>query len=423
MGGDKDLHPPTPLLLERRRGGKEAGFASWQVLVALAVLAGVLLFVQKRRTAGDVQLATGPPSAAQSAFFHDAAERPDLDLFFKALTHAQKMAMADNLARYPSADTAKAAARLLATFDEPARQELTKALVAIAAHDPKLVAAELARTGSFEQQGLFSALESTGETGIRAAAESLKVADRRTNAIRFLVERDDKAVPFILPYLEVSEAETRAAAAEALGKLGATSAVPALLDLLAKSEGAERTALLNGLADIGDPRAEDAILQALQGGDALTEERLMAGLGRMGTARALDSLRERYREGNAEQRTAARSALILAGDKALRRVEDPDLKLAIAKGATSELSNAVIRGALGDPKREAAAADAARGREALVPDLWPTGFETRADPGANGTWARIEALATTASGRVILKRLQSDPRLGGLAQRSLKLGE
>lgn len=415
--------PSTPVLLEGRRGGTRAGFASWQVLVALAVLAGILLFVQKRRTAGDVQLATGPQSAAQKAFFHNAAERPDLDLFFKALTHAQKVAMADNLARYPNADTAKAAARLLATFDEPARQELAKSLIKIAAHDPGLVAAELARTGSFEQQGLFAALAATGDPGMRAAAQSLKVPDRRINAIRFLVEQDDKAVPFIVPYLKDPEPETRAAAAEALGKLGATSAVEALLELLAKSEGAEHAALLNALADIGDPRAEPAILGALRQGDSLAEERLMAGLGRMATPRALGYLQERYRAGNAEQRTAARNALILAGDHALQQVGDPELKLAIAKGTTSELSVGVIRRSLENPKLEAAAAEAARGREALVADLWPAGFERKADPGAGGTWARIEALATTSSGREILRRIKADPRLGGLAERSLRLQE
>lgn len=406
----------------------QRAFVSWHILVVLAVIAGVLLFVQRRRSAGEVELATGPANAAQKEFIEQSARRPDLALFYKDLTPTGRIRLAENLGRQGTASAAKMATTLLATFDETARSALTDALGTIAKKDPKLVAAELGRTGSFELQGLFEALNRAFPTSIPAAAEAIADPTRRANAIRFLVEgaQDPDRAPAwtaavgsaVVPMLEADDAGVRAAAAETLGKLRMGAAVEPLRQKLGAAEGEERTAILAALADIGDPRSEDLLMREVAG-KPIPSPRILAGLGRMATDGALSELAGRWETADSEARAHVVAGLVLAGDRGLTFVRDPALKLQIAAKLDSPEASRVIRRSLTERGLTDEAIRASKNRPELADALWQAGMSA-GDPTVP---ARFAALATTAKGRAVLTELKSDGALGGLAQRALALAE
>lgn len=391
------------------------GFASWQVLAALVVLAIVLLIIQRATSARDVDVATGPPNVAQRAFFESAASRPDLELFFKALPRGKRLQMARNLGEHATTSTAKIAAKLLSTFDEHAREALIASLSKIAAESPDLVAAELGQNGSYQRIGVFRALRSAGDSGTRAAAAALADPPRKSNAVRFLVELGTTSISHVLPLLNDKSETTRAAAAEALGKLRASEAVDPILAKLPQAKGEERSAYIASLADIGNVRAEDSLLQALERSTPGERARIMAGLGRIATPRSIDSIVRIHRDGNSQERDSALSGLVLAADHALEHVQDPKLRLQVAARVHTMKSDEVIRGLLTDPVHSTPAIKAASGREQLASALWPKS----ASP--DNVALRMEVLATTKAGHEILRGLQNDPVYGGFARRALEL--
>ena len=394
---------------------RRRAFASWQVLAALVVLAVLLLFVQRSTAARDVDVATGPPNAAQRAFFESSASRPDLVLFFKALPKSKKLLMARNLGEHATASSAKIAAKLLSTFDEQARDTLIASLSKIAASNPDLVAGEIGQSGSFQRIGVFRALRSAGEKGIRSAAASLSDPARKSNAVRFLVELGSPSIPHVLPLLNDPTEATRAAAAEALGKLRATEAVGPILSRVSNSKGEEKSAYIAALSDIGDARAENELLNALQVAGPGEAARIMAGLGRIASTRSIERLVRIHREGSNQERDAALSGLVLAANRAFTYVDDPKLKLAIAARVRTPLAETAIRAAMSDSSLAKVALKAAVGREGLVEAVWPQEGEIDNVP------LRIEVLASTKAGRRILGSLKDHPTFGGYAQRALEL--
>lgn len=396
---------------------KFRAFASWQVLAALAVLAVILLVAQRSMSARDVDVATGPPNAEQKAFFEKSVARPDLELFFKALPPQKRLAMASNLGEHQTQSAATIAAKLLSTFDDRARATLIASLTKIASQNPEFVAAELSQNGNYQRIGIYLALRSAGEKGTRAVAAALADPPRKPNAIRFLVESGNASIPFVMPLLSDEKEQTRAAAAEALGKLRATAAVEPILRNLSQAKGEERSAYFAALADIGDPRAEKQLTEALQNASPGEKARIMAGLGRIATTSSIAKLTTIHKEGNGQDRDAAVSALVLSSDKALSQITDPKLKLQIASQIHSPKADATIRAALTTTENIKEALKASRGREALVDTVWPTEGDIDHIP------QRIEVLATTKNGKRILDLLKDHPTFGGYAQRALALSE
>jgi len=394
---------------------RRTGFASWQVLAALVVLAIILVIFQRATSARDVDLATGEPNAAQRAFFESAASRPDLELFFKALPRSKKLQMARNLGDHATPNAAKVAAKLLSTFDEQAREALIASLSKLAATNPDLVAGELGQSGSYQRIGVYRALRSAGDKGTLAAAAALADPARKSNAVRYLVELGPSSIPHVLPLLNDENEGTRAAAAETLGKLRATEAVDPILLKLLNAKGEERSAYIASLADIGDRRAEDSLLQALEGASSGESARIMAGLGRIATPRSIAQLVRIHREANSQTKDAALTGLVLSGDTAFAHVEDPKLRLEIAARVHTKKADETIRGLLSHPSLSKSALKAATGREQLASALWPQS----ANP--DNVALRMEVLATTKAGNRILQGLSDDPVYGGYAKRALEL--
>lgn len=430
-----------------------AGFASWHVLVSLALLAAVLLIFQRFAARSEVQLALGRPTSAQADFFEQASKRPDLELFFKGLLPEQRIRLARNLGEQETPGSVAAAVRLLATFDDQAREELSVALERIATKEPKLVAAELGRTSGFEQRGVFRALRFAGEPGIAAAADALADPAKRAEAIRFLAEgalirtsRDQPsseasgpeagqpATPgdrerrlqewsaqvarAVLPYLRHEDADVRSAAAETLGKVRSREAVVPLLDQLKSAEEPERTTIVAALADIGDEAAEGALLAEIAQSPTVSP-RLMSGLGRIGTPRALAALAALHGTGSADQKEAAIDSLALAEDRALRVDLVPEVRIRVAGLVRSAEADRLLRAALKTEAWSELALTASRGRESLADVIWPAGASFPIPAAID----RIEVLGTTRAGRVILRRLESDPDVGGFARRARVLAE
>ena len=391
---------------------RHRAFASWQVLAALVVLALVLLIIQRATSARDVDMATGPPSASQRVFFESAATRPDLELFFKALPKNKRLQMARNLGEHATASSAKIAAKLLSTFDDQAREALIASLSKIAASNPGLIAAEIGQSGSFQRIGVFRALRSAGERGTQAAAAALADPGRKSNAVRFLVELGAPSIPHVLPLLNDANEVTRAAAAEALGKLRSAGAVGPILSKLQTAKGEEKSAYIAALADIGDRRAESVLADALQTGSPGEKARIITGLGRIATPQSIEKLVRIYREGSDQERNEAVSGLVLAGDRALESISDPELKLLVASRVHTPKADSSIRDLISNSEFSKNAIRAAAGREQLASAIWP---------GNDHIALRMELLATTKAGLKVLQSLQNDPVYGGYAKRALEL--
>jgi hypothetical protein len=394
------------------------GFASWKVLAALVIVAVVLLAVQLRMAASEVALATGPPNAAQRQFFEQAASRPDLELFFKSLSPRQRLAMAERLADHPTQGATKTAARLLSTLDEHARERLVQSLTRLARENPDLVAAELGRTGSFEQAGLLRALDAAGDSGARAAAQALLKPELRAQASAFLVRSEQDVEGELLPMLGHTEPDVRAAASETLGRRRSAVAVEPILKAFRAAQGEERRAHLIALARIGSPGAEFELLAESRefNPDDVPRE-LWAGLGRIATPRALKALEAALSAVEGARKEAVEEALTLAGDAALRYLKDSALRVRLAGRVRSPLADEILRGALVSPEAPRQAIEAAQGRPEVAPALLPPGFDAR-HPSVP---FRTAALASTEPGRAILAAIPLDSPLGGWARRALIL--
>src|SRR5580658_11330050 len=98
----------------------------------------------------DTELATGPKSEAQEAFFVDAADRPDISLFFRKLTAKQRLAMAQDIGRYTDPQLGKLCGTLLGDFDPAARAALADSMGNVAVVHPQEVADQFNQKGSFQ---------------------------------------------------------------------------------------------------------------------------------------------------------------------------------------------------------------------------------------------------------------------------------
>ncbi len=130
---------------------------------------------------------------------------------------------------------------------------------------------------------------------------------------------DVRALEALLHRLSADTAAgVRAAAAEALGRLGDRGAVEPLLHRLAfDASGDVRWAAAAALGELGDVRALEALLDCLSADDSSpVRAAAAAALGRLGDVRALEALRHRLSADTDEGvRTAAAAALGRLGDR------------------------------------------------------------------------------------------------------------
>jgi HEAT repeat protein len=391
-------------------------------LAIIAAIGGVLAAYNIFTTRRDIGLATGPTGSAQQTFFADAAERPDLELFYKGLTPAQRLTMARHLGEYDDARMATVIGKLLGTFDPEARKALGESLAKLGRTQPDAVAAQFGLTGSFQQIAVSNALRSVGAPALPLVVKRLDEETTRANALAYLVEFGPDAVPVILPKLDSETADVRLAAADALGKLAARPAVPKLTELFGKSDGTEKLGYLSALASIGDPASETLLRTALLDESLTIPQRSQAalGLGRIGGKAAVATLIGFADHPDRQFRESARSALMLAGDVAITETSLPmATRIEVASGVRTPAADALLTKALADPALRVAAAEAAANRPALVPSL--VAAAKKADDGESAD-RMMRALATTEEGRAALATLKDDPLLGGLAARRERIG-
>jgi hypothetical protein len=386
------------------------------LLAVGAVLTGWNLFSMRR----DIALATGPPSARQLNFLEALAGRPDIDAFFRGLGPEGRLRLAANIGHHRRAELAPLAATLLSSFDADARAALASALAAIAERHPEAVAAELARGGSFQQQGLTEALDRAGPGVLQAVAAQFASPPARPAAAAYLVSRGEAALPVLRPLLQDEDPDVRLAAADALGKLRDRASLPRVLQAYQTADEGMRAGFLVALASMADARAVPALREAFLDASRPASERLQAamGLGRAATPEAVDLLWAALDEAPEAERADLFAALQIAGDAALGRRPAVDADgVRLAGIIESPVADALLARALEVPDLRLEAARAAQGRPRLVQPLERTLPQVSPDAEGAEADAVVAALLSTASGRARLAQFRDGPFAGFVMRR------
>jgi hypothetical protein len=394
-----------------------------RTLILISLLGVGLGFYNAYTARRDEQLATGPNSENQRRFFVEAAERPDLEAFFKSLKGEERVAMARNIGRYRDPELASLIGKVLGDFDPKARTELTRSLATIAQAHPDKVAEQLKLTGSFQSLGVTRALKTVGPSAIPLVVKQLEVGDARNNAVAYLVGEGEKAVPPLIESLKHENADVRKAAADALGKIGSHTAVPALTAKYGSSTGDEQIVYLAALSAIGAPESEALFVRNLANDKSPLTWRALAalGLGRIGSPHAASVLWKYAEHPDLDFQAQIISALQLAGDASLRSPErKPSLVTEVAHRVDTPLAESLIRQGL---TRTATPPQirAAEGRPTLVPAL--AAVLHSIDPVSQGdiTDAVIQTLGTTPEGEAELAKLEKNPIYAGFVIRRERL--
>ncbi|HVL40188.1 MAG TPA: HEAT repeat domain-containing protein [Fimbriimonadaceae bacterium] len=406
----------------KNRQGK--GPRTWLVLLVLVASAAVLWVINSLSVAREIRVATGPPTPEQAAFFADAADRPDLEAFFKGLKKAQQLAFARNTGKHDMPEAPRLIAKLLTTFDPDVRQQLTESLAAVAKTQPEATSQELKHGGNFQRLGVFRALREAGPDALPHVVARLEQDDTRANALAFLVEAGEAATPHLLKALSSQNKSARIAAADALGKIRSQVAVPGLIERYRTGEPDEKVSYLAALALIGHPATESMLTRTLLDTSQPVQIRAHAalGLGRIGTGAAVRHLWSLVETYDLDFRSTVISALRLAGDAALRHapadVQQRTL-IQVAADVRSPAGDRVIQGALQGP-HALLAAGAAKERPSLAASLLDL-LKRSGGRDAELADAVIAALQTTPSGNEGLVALEDRPDLAGLIARRRKL--
>lgn len=387
------------------------------IIVGIGVLLAVWNSYNLRR---DIALAAGGEGSAQKTFLVEAADRPDIAVFFKNLTPEQRLAMSEATGRYDDPKLPVLVGKLLADFDPQARKALTASLVRLAKTQPLAVAEQLNQKGSFQQLAVFEALRSAGPSVLPMVAKQFSVADARPNVIAYTVEQGAPSIPELLPYLDDKDKDIKLAAADALGKLRAREATAKLVELYKTAEPDPKAQYLASLSGIGDPTQEGLMAGILNDESAPIAQRASAalGLGRIGDPSAIRTLWSHTEDQETTVRESSVSGLVLAGDPSLEIGQGtPANRLAVASGIQSAKADAVIRAALNDPALRVTAIEGAAGRPGLVPVLGD--MLARLDPNEEGDTADllIKALNATEVGKARLGSLTQNPEIAALAAR------
>ncbi len=390
-----------------------------RILLGMSVLGGVLSAYSVINNGRDVRLATGPKSESQRQFFVEAATRPDLLIFFKALTPAQRIAMSRAIGRYDDALDAPLIATCLESFDVPAREALTAALGHVATVQPKAVVALFDQSGGFKQRAIRLALHPLGDAALELVAPQLRIEAARPNAADFLVESGPSAASHVIPMLNDTDAATRQAAADVLGKLRASSAISNLLSLVGAHSGNERAAYLGAICAIGDPKTEHFVRAELNNAANLPDLRAQCaiGLGLIGTDTAMNELSKHLDDDETSVRQGAIEGLRLVGAKALKLNVSLRDRLEVAAAVSGPESNAVVAAALKDPALAERAGVVSVGRTELESALCEA--IVRYDHRGEIVSACVHALAASRSGRQLLTRFSDNEAIAGFVQREL----
>jgi len=399
--------------------------------VARSVRALAILFVLAAGLAGfnaytsrqDVLTATGEPTPRQEQFFREAADRPDIEPFFKGMNAAQRLAMARNLSKHDDPKMAELIGKLLTTFDGAAREELGKALIRLAPTDPESIAKQLKLGSSFQRLAVYKALDVAGPKALPFVAEQIKDGAARVNAANYLVDKKESAIPLLLPHLDSKDKDIRLAAAEALGKVRAREALPKFLALYKSAADDEPLQYLSAIAAIGAPESEAFLTEASknEGIPSPFRAQCLLGLGRIASTSAERTLWTFTESPDLVLAESSIPGLQLIGDRALVGPGAAVDRVKFAAGIESPLADRVIQSALASETTRVVAAQAAEGRTSLVTSLVAALKTPAASQDGLFADALATALASTEVGRDRLKQFVDNPLLGGLVKRRLAL--
>jgi HEAT repeat protein len=134
-----------------------------------------------------------------------------------------------------------------------------------------------------------------------------------------LTDQREESVAALRPLLADKDEGIRAAAADAMGKVGSKSAIPDLIAQINSGTAQVRRVSIGAVAAIADPTGEETLIQALNNQDTDNEARAQAamGLGMLASPKAIDRLVLALSDFDLKVQAAAVSALIHAGDRAV----------------------------------------------------------------------------------------------------------
>lgn len=412
-----------------------------RAILLLVLLAGGLALLNAYTTRRDVDLATGPANEAQKQFFIAAADRPDIETFYKNLKHEQRVQMAERIGEHRHPKIVELTGKLLNSFDAQARDALKASLKKLATSETEAVADLLKLGSSFQRLAVFETLDTLGDRAVSLAVARLDKGDFRANAGTYLLTKGKAPIAPLLALLKTTkERDTRLAIADFMGKARAQDAAadleawvekakrwtpdppppPADEVKEAQAKRDESNAHLAAVASIGNPRSERLLLRSVDD-DFLpgpTRAQCLLGLGRIGSPSALARL---WKEADSLDKLLAQSAiggLQIAGDKALDESRPLRQLLAVAAGVRTPKSDAILRRGLASPLLLQAAEGCAE-RPALAADLAAALRRTNPDEQGAAADALIRALSTTEKGRQELGSLRTNPAIDALAFRRL----
>lgn len=412
-----------------------------RAILLLVLLAGGLALLNAYTTRRDVDLATGPANEAQEQFFIAAADRPDIETFYKNLKHEQRVQMAERIGEHRHPKIAELTGKLLNSFDPQARDALKASLKKLATSETEAVADLLKLGSSFQRLAVFETLDTLGDQAVGLAVARLDKGDFRANAGTYLLTKGKAPIAPLLALLKTTkERDTRLAIADFMGKARAQDAAADLEAWVEKAKSwtpdpppppadevkeaqakrDESNAHLAAVASIGNPRSEPLLLRSVDD-DFLpgpTRAQCLLGLGRIGSPSALARL---WKEADSLDKLLAQSAiggLQIAGDEALDESRPLPQLLAVAAGVRTPKSDAILRRGLASPLLLQAAEGCAE-RPALAADLAAALRRTNPDEQGAAADALIRALSTTERGRQELGALRTNPAIDALAFRRL----
>ena len=269
---------------------------------------------------------------------------------------------------------------------------------------------------------MFTALKSIGDRAVPYAVAMLSNGDARPQAVEYLVEAGQPAVPWLLLSLRSDNKDVQLASVEALGKLRAREATVLLVEQYGKAETADKLRYLTALGSIADPTTEQILSNALGDDslDASMKEQAALGLGRIASPTSVRRLWSLLPNEDLDLTDSTISALQLAGDESLRMPQArPDLLLRVASTIQSPAADAVIRDGLSasDRSLRRSAIRTAAKRPGLVPDL--TALLPKLNPEDDGDEidAAVASLVSTPEGQTAIQPLQKDPVVAAFMKR------
>ena len=390
-----------------------------RILIGLCALGAVLTFYNAYSSRRDAQLATAEKSEQQRRFFVDASQRPDLGIFFKSLSHDERVTMSKAIGRYDDAEDAALIGTCLETFDVEAREALTASLIHLVKSQPESVIKLLERPGGFQQRAVRSALKTLGDSALPKIAEQLKVGGARGNAADVLVEFGEKSAQYVRPLLADDDADVRVACADILGKLRVAAAIPMLRKLADSKTGNERAIYIGAISAIGDPATESYVSEQLENPSNPADVRAQCalGLGLIASPSATRQLAAHLDDAETSIRRGAVDGLRHIGAAALvLPLSDRD-KLEIATGIAGPAANSVIRDALSKENLAVDAAAACAGRPEMQSELVAAlrRYQSKGDVVSQ----IVSVLSGTEVGRQLLAKLEKDPLLEGFVRRAV----